>query len=218
MSTLVDPFDPPAGAVRLRGVRRGFDGRSVLRDISLDVAPGEVVLVCGPNGAGKTTLLRLIAGRLRPHAGEVSIPGAVGYLSQQPAFPPALRGGELLAAVAVASSPTASSRLTGDGPERVRAAAGLLGLEEHLPFPVGGWSGGMVRRLGLALLHLADPDVLLLDEPLDSLDAGALRGAVGLIREWRARGKVVLVATHQPGMFRDVADRLLSLRDGVIAQ
>ncbi|WWT13467.1 heme ABC exporter ATP-binding protein CcmA [Pararoseomonas sp. SCSIO 73927] len=176
--------------------RRG--GRVVFAGLSFSAAPGDALLLLGPNGAGKSTLLRALAGLLRPAEGQVtwegenvaSDPAAHGartrYLGHQDAIKPAVTPMEDL---------RFWSRLRGGDPEAALAAVGLSPLAA---LPCRTLSAGQRRRLALARLTLGDAPLWLLDEPTLGLDAASVERLGGLLAAHRARGGIVLAATHLP--------------------
>lgn len=181
-------------AARDLAARRGE--RVVFAGLSLDAAPGEALLLLGANGAGKTTLLRLLAGLLRPEAGAVEWDGEdvaadrVGHarrtrwLGSLDAIKPALTPREDLGFWA---------RLHGGDPTAALAATGLSALAD-LPCRV--LSAGQRRRLALARLTLGDAALWLLDEPTLGLDAASVARLGGAFAAHRARGGIVVAATH----------------------
>ncbi len=205
--------EPPR--LRVRGLSRSYGRLRVLEGLDLDVAPGEVVLLSGSNGSGKTTLLRCIAG-LAPSSGEVLLDGvptgaspasraALGYLPQSPALPSWATGAELLAlfgALRGATRPT------------VALPDGFL---PRLDVPVGTLSGGQRHRIAIVVALLGAPRVLLLDEPTANLDEAARAAFEVLLREARAGGASVLVAS--PSASTSVLpDRVVQLVDGRIVE
>jgi ABC-2 type transport system ATP-binding protein len=200
----------PEALLSARRVARRFGRRVVLEPLDLDLGEGEVVALGGPNGAGKSTLLAILAGALRPTAGEVETrePARVGWMPQAPALYRRLTPRENLELFA---------RLAGlDGPaaavERALAAVGLEAEERR----AAELSVGNVQRLNLAIGLLGEPDVLLLDEPTASLDVAHRQGLWRLVDALRARGGAVLFATHNLEEARRAADRLLVLQEGAV--
>lgn len=200
---------PTEPAVAARGVSRRYGGRWVLRDVSLDVPPGDVLLLLGPNGAGKTTLIRILAGLVRPTRGEVARRAAVGMVAHHSMLYDALTARENLAFFA---------RLHGLADRaRVMALLELLGLHQVADQRVGTFSRGMVQRLAIARALLHDPALLLLDEPLTGLDESASRIVLGVLWERRAAGGAVVIATHQFAELLDLASRVGFLLGGRLA-
>jgi ABC-2 type transport system ATP-binding protein len=149
--------------MELAGVTKRYGSRYAVRDVSFSVAPGERVAVLGPNGAGKTTLLRILAGSLKADAGELSIPGRVGWVPQQTA---------LYGKLTVEENLRLFARL-----ERVEDEEAAIGrmlsqtrLADRARDAVDSLSGGNRQRVNVAIGLLGDPDILLLDEPTTALD------------------------------------------------
>jgi ABC-type nitrate/sulfonate/bicarbonate transport system ATPase subunit len=192
----------------LRGVTRDFSEpaeRHVLRGIDLAIAPGEFVSLVGPSGSGKTTLLRLIAGLDKPDAGSVSWRTGkrprLGAVFQEPRLVPWLSILDNLLLV------TGRDRI-----ERARtllAEVELAGDEDALP---GQLSGGMQRRAALARALLVEPEFLLLDEPLISLDSALAERMRHLLNAyWRQRRMTTLLVTHNLAEAAELSTRILIL-------
>jgi ABC-type multidrug transport system ATPase subunit len=189
-------------AIELRRLRREFGERPALRDVSLRVAQGESLAVLGPNGAGKTTLLRVLAGLLRPSGGDARVLGAelpreswrlrgrVGWLGHEPLLYHDLSARENLRFAA---------RLHGLEPGgtevRIEALLGSVGLEVRADDRLRDYSAGMVQRAAICRAVLHEPELLLLDEPLAHLDAGARELVVPLIGAGPGRTRVIV--THE---------------------
>ncbi|GAC1484936.1 MAG: type I secretion system permease/ATPase [Acetobacteraceae bacterium] len=196
---------------------RAPDGRTLLHDITLEIAPGTLAVIVGPNGAGKTTLLRLLAGVLRPSRGSVLLDGApvrggpaVGYLPQSVC----LLDGSIVENVGryegELDDVVDASRRAG-----VHDLIGRMGRGYDTPLTSDGaaLSGGMRQRVGLARALYGSPTLLLLDEPDASLDA---EGSAALIRALRAScdaGAIAVVISHRPAL-REIADLEIELRAG----
>jgi len=180
--------------------------RLVLRDITLRVPAGGALLLVGPNGSGKSTLLRLLAGLLRPAAGRVlwqgedalADPAAHGarlvYVGHQDAVKPGLTAAENLRFAAVA------------GGGEVAAGLAAVGLTALADLPARVLSAGQKRRLALARLAVSSALLWLLDEPTLGLDAAAVDRFGDLLAGHRARGGVVVAATHLPLPLADAAE------------
>jgi ABC-type multidrug transport system ATPase subunit len=155
-------------------------GPWLLQDVSVRVAPGELLRVRGGNGAGKSTLLRLLAGCVVPHRGSVATAGRVGYLPQLTRGLPPVRAGRLLALLAGQEEPADPT---------VRA---------HLGTRADELSGGTARRLLLDAVLTLPAAVLVLDEPASGLDGPGLDRLAGVLRDRLAAGDAVVVAEHRP--------------------
>lgn len=201
----------PAAAIAARGLRRNFGRVTVLRDIDLTLAPGEALAVAGPNGAGKTTLLRLLAGLLRPSAGEVVVHGrslrgdpaarrSVGFLSHQSLLYDDLTVLENLAFAA---------RLYGlDRPvDAARAALDVAGLSARAGDSPARLSRGLLQRAALTRALLHRPRVVLLDEPFTALDEPSAASFRTILRGILAEGGAMVLVTHHPAEVWDVATR-----------
>ncbi len=213
-------------AVALRDVTLAMGGRDVLADVSLAVEEGEFVGVLGPNGAGKTTLMRAILGLVRPTRGTMTVLGrpaargnpAIGYMAQvRPSAAPRLRGIDLLAGAADGHrwGLPLPSRAARDDAARVIALIGGDALAER---PIADLSGGERQRLLLAQALLGRPRLLLLDEPLISLDPRHQQEVVDLVRRvQRDLGIAVLFSAHELNPLLGVLDRVLYLGGGQAA-
>lgn len=204
-------------------VFRGFSGPGkslvpALSGLDLEEGPGCLALV-GANGAGKSTLLRLCAGLLRPDAGSVRILGCdpcdtatrrhLALISPGMRLPPRLTPREIL---------TFTAQTWGLPPESsVSAGCERFSLSRFLDRPAGGLSTGEHQRVELARALLAEPEVLLVDEPSTGLDLPSARTMRHLLSALRGPGRLVVVATHDPLEILAVADRVVALRDGQVA-
>ena len=201
-----------------------WPGRTVeaLRGVSFGIEPGEVFAVLGPNRAGKTTLLKVLLGLSRPSAGSVSRLGRalrerstlarVGYMHENQAFPRYLTAFKLLEFY---------GSVSGIGPSvlRIRVPELLerVGLADRAWEPIARFSKGMVQRLALAQCVLAEPDLLVLDEPLEGLDLTGRQLLEEIVNQERRAGKTVLLVSHALGEVTRVCDRLAVLVDGRLA-
>jgi len=212
-------------ALSLRSARVSFGTRTLWDGLDLDVAPGEFVAVLGPNGSGKTTLVRVLLGLLALSAGEVRIAGrtprrgspSIGYVPQQKALDPdlPLRGRDLVGLGL--DGHLLGLGLRGRRARRVRVDAALaaVGGSAYADAPVGRLSGGEQQRLRVAQALVGDPDVLLCDEPLLSLDLAHQRVVTRLIDERRCAAETaVLFVTHEINPVLPLVDRILYLVGG----
>jgi zinc/manganese transport system ATP-binding protein len=222
------PTDAPtdvAPAVSLRGARVSFGDRTLWDGLDLDIEPGEFVAVLGPNGSGKTTLVRVLLGLLPLSAGEVRIAGraprrgspAIGYVPQQKALDPdlPLRGRDLVGLGLDGHRFGLGLRGRRERRDRVDAALAAVAGTAYADAPVGRLSGGEQQRLRVAQALVGDPDVLLCDEPLLSLDLSHQRTVTRLVDERRrAADTAVLFVTHEINPVLPLVDRVLYLVDG----
>jgi len=195
--------------LQARGLSKRFGSRVAVRDVSFELDPGSVLAIIGPNGAGKTTLLSMLAGGLAPSAGELRVPpkGGIGWVPQQTA---------VYSKLSVAENLRLFARL-----ERVAdveaAVGGMLeqaGLRERADEPVGRLSGGNRQRVNIAIGLIADPSVLLLDEPSSALDPRQRARLWEFILARVAGGTSVAFATHDIAEAERYAGQLLVLADG----
>jgi ABC-2 type transport system ATP-binding protein len=194
--------------VNVRGVTKRYGDRVALRDVSFEAADGELVAVIGPNGAGKTTLLSIVGGLLRADAGEVSRPPReVGWVPQQAA---------VYSKLSVAENLRLFARLE-KCPDPDAAVARMLeqtGLRDRAGDELGTLSGGNRQRVNIAVGLLADPPVLLLDEPSSALDPRQRERLWEFILGLARGGTTVVFSTHDVGEAERHADRVLVLADG----
>ncbi len=186
--------------VSMRFTLPGGGHVQALKDISLELAPGELVSVLGPSGCGKTTLLNIVAGFLAPTSGEVLVndrrvtgPGADrGMVFQQ---------GALFEWMTVAENvgfgPRMQGRPRAETREKVEHMLEVVGLRGFAEKPVYQLSGGMQQRVALARCLVNDPELILMDEPLGALDALTREKMQGLVlRLWKETGKTIILITH----------------------
>lgn len=220
-----DPATRDTAVVSMRQATLGYGDRILWQGLDLDIAPGEFVAVLGPNGSGKTSLLRVLLGLHGLSAGSVRVVGEVpgrgnrriGYIPQQRAMDEslALRGRDLVGL-------GLDGHRWGIGLSRIRErrakvsrALADVGAAEFADSPVGRLSGGEQQRLRVAQALVSDPDVLLCDEPLLSLDLANQRVVSTLIDERRrSANTAVLFVTHEINPVLPLVDRVLYLVDG----
>ncbi len=207
--------------IRVEGLVKNYGMLPVLRGASLHVRPGEFVTLVGSNGAGKTTLLRIVATLLRATAGTVHVGGwplpqhadkvrrHLGLVSHH-----ALLYGDLTAA----ENLSFFARLYDlpDAEERVQAALRTVGLLARQRDAVRTFSRGMTQRLTLARATLHEPEVLLFDEPYTGLDQEASRLLDDLLRQEQARGRTILMITHDLVQGLNLCDRIAILNRGKV--
>jgi len=199
-----------SAAIAAAGIVKRFGKREALRGVGFEAAPGEVVAVIGPNGAGKTTLLSILAGLQAPDAGSVSRPPReVGWVPQSPA---------VYGKLSVAENLRLFARLekVADADAAVDRMLEQTGLRDRAGDELGTLSGGNRQRVNIAVGLLADPPVLLLDEPSSSLDPRQRERLWEFVGTLAARGTAVVFSTHDVGEAERYAGRLLVLADGEV--
>ena len=199
------------------GRRKG--GVRAVRDVSLSVGAGEVYGFLGPNGAGKSTTIRMLLGLISPTAGEVRLFGQelrrnhavlrrVGSLVDGGNFYPFMSGRTNLEVLA---------RTHGGGGERIDALLEQVGLAADARRKVKGYSTGMRQRLGVAAALLNDPEIVILDEPVNGLDAAGIQEMRMLIRRLAAeQGKTVFLSSHLLHEVQQVCDRVAIIDKGEV--
>jgi ABC-2 type transport system ATP-binding protein len=191
-----------------RGIWPARREHQVLRGASLALYPGEVIGLVGENGAGKSTLMKILVGALTPDAGSVARTGLLGYCPQEPVVYERLTCDEHFELFGHAYGMTRSD-------ER-RSRRGLyeaLGFERYATTQTGQLSGGTLAKLNLGLALLADPSVLLLDEPYSGFDFDTYLKFWDLVAQRRAVGRSVLIISHFV-TDEERFDRIVTLRDG----
>lgn len=209
-----------AARLEARNLRVGFNGNIVLNDVSLNVAPGEIVAVLGPSGSGKSTLLRVIAGLVSPATGTVMIDDVdvtstpthkrgVGLVFQNNQLFPHMNVEDNVGYGLKIARVAMSARR-----ERVQTLLDLVGMATHARRDPSTLSGGEAARIALARSLAPQPRVLLLDEPLAGLDHD-LRYSLAdeLRRVIRESGTTAIVVTHDPNEAQRIADRVVHLRE-----
>ena len=192
-----------------------------VRSISFDVPAGQVFGLLGPNGSGKSTTIKMILGLLFPTAGALEVLGAsprstavksrIGYLPEESYLYPNLTPLETLGFYArLFRLPAAEARI------RIDQLLDMIGLSHARHRPVGEFSKGMARRIGLAQALLNDPDLVILDEPTAGLDPQGTRQVKDLILALAARGKTVLLTSHLLADVEDVCRQVAILFNGRI--
>jgi ABC-2 type transport system ATP-binding protein len=202
--------------IEVRGLTKRYGGTLAVDDLSFDVEPGKVTGFLGPNGAGKSTTMRMMLGLDRPTAGHALVNGRsfatlaeplreVGALLDPGSLHPGRTGRNHLRVAA---------RANGIPRRRVDEVIEQVGLDRAARRRIKGYSLGMRQRLGVAAALLADPRVLLFDEPINGLDLDGVRWIRGLLRRLADEGRTVLVSSHLMSEMEQTADRLVVIGRG----
>src|SRR5829696_7814142 len=204
--------------IEVNGLTKRYGARTVVDDVSFTLEPGTVTGFLGPNGAGKTTTMRMITGLVPASAGSALVDGRPYVAVPNPGSVM----GTLLDAGAVHPGRTGATHLTllasalGVPATRVDEVLELVDLTAAGGRRLGGYSLGMRQRLGIAGALLADPPVLLFDEPANGLDPEGIRWMRDLLRDHAGRGGTVLLSSHLLGEVEHTVDRLLVIGAGRI--
>ena len=209
----------PTLAVEHLGKR--YRGTTAVDDVSFTIAPGEILGYVGHNGAGKSTTVKMMIGLLQPTSGRIlydgrsildDLPGfqrRLGYVPEEPNLYPFLTGREYL---------LLCGRLRGmESPQldhKIDELLRLFSLAGDGDSPVSSYSKGMRQKVLLSAAQLHNPDILILDEPLSGLDAGAMIAMRELLQELAACGKAILYSSHVLDAMEKVCTRVLILRKG----
>jgi lipopolysaccharide export system ATP-binding protein len=214
---------PGSAGLQVRNLRKSYKKRLVLRDVSLDLARGEVVALLGPNGSGKTTCFYTIAGLVSPESGSVLIDGrdvtslpmyrrarlGIGYLPQEVSI---FRGlsveDNILAVLEIVIADRHKRR------ERLEELLTEFSITHIRAAPALALSGGERRRVEIARCLAADPKYLLLDEPFAGVDPIAVNEIRHLVHDLKSRGLGVLITDHNVRETLDIVDRAYILHDG----
>ncbi len=207
--------------LQVTNLRKSYGKHTSVDGISFEIEQGRCVALLGPNGAGKTTTLRMLAGLLQPTAGAISFDGSppgmdyrrvLGYLPQAPAFYGWMSGMEYV---------TFAAKLSGSGSKEASSMAAVaierVGLTPDARRRIGGYSGGMKQRLGLAQALVHRPRLLLLDEPVSALDPLGRREVMELLRDIREE-TTVLFSTHVLHDAEEICDDIILMNRGLIAE
>lgn len=212
---------PDAPAIGVRGIEKSFAGVPVLRGVDLDIARGSIVALLGSNGAGKTTLVRILSTLLRPDSGTATVAGfdvttqphqvrqVISLTGQFAAVDGVLTGRENLTLVAALRHLPNPGGIADDLLER-------FALTEAGTRRAATYSGGMRRRLDIAMSLVGDPPVIFLDEPTTGLDPQARSEVWQTVRQLAGHGTTVLLTTQYLDEAEQLADRIAILHRGTI--
>ena len=209
--------------LELRRVSKLYSSIPAVKDVSFCALPGEVTGYLGPNGSGKSTTMKMITGLIEPSEGEILFDGAAinrdriryrqrfGYVPEEPQVYPHLTGAEYLQMVCDLRGSSDSHSKT-----KIRRLLTLFSLHEDRDVAMSSYSKGMRQKILLAAALAHNPDLILLDEPFSGLDVGSALILRDLIKNLAARGKTVLLSSHEMDTIERVCSRVIILSKGRI--
>lgn len=203
----------------VENVTKSFKKQVVLNDISVRFNPGKIYGIIGRNGSGKTVLLKCICGLLYPDTGTITVmgnvvgkdvdyPDNIGFIIENPGFLPRLSGYKNLKYLASIRRRATESD--------IRKYIELVGLEPDNRKPVGNYSLGMRQRLGIAQALMEDPDILILDEPMNGLDDKGVNEIRQVLLKIKEQGKLVIIASHIKEDIEVLCDEVYEMNCGTI--
>jgi ABC-2 type transport system ATP-binding protein len=215
-----DPSQAEGATVSVHGVSKWFGTKVAVSDVSCSFGPGITGLL-GPNGAGKTTLLRMITGLLHPSEGRVSVFGTdpledpavyrrIGFVPEEDAVYGHLSTRQLVRYAAELSRCDASPRAVDDAIARVN-------MQDAADRPIAEYSKGMRQRAKVAAALVSEPDLLVLDEPLNGADPMQRAVLIGLFHDLADAGRTIIVSSHVLAEVERMTDRVIAVLDGKLA-
>jgi polar amino acid transport system ATP-binding protein len=222
--------------IEIRGLRKSFGSNEVLKNINLDVAKGGVVALIGPSGSGKSTLLRCINLLVTPDGGSVRVGDTRFSFGEGTKLPDVKTLAKFRTTTGmvfqhfnlfphmttlqnVMEGPVTVRRMArADAEKLARAQLAKVGLAEKADQYPATLSGGQKQRVAIARALAMEPDVMLFDEATSALDPELVGEVLDLVRELKHDGMTMLIATHEMGFAREVADQVCFLHDGAIVE
>ncbi len=203
--------------IELSNVTKKFRENTVLNNVSLEIEPCSVTGLIGRNGSGKTVLMKCILGLISPTSGtifvrgkqvgkEIDIPDNIGIIIETPGFLPNFSAYDNLMQLAKIRRKI--------GKSEVRAAIERVGLNPDDKKKVGKFSLGMRQRLGLAQAIMEDPDILILDEPMNGLDKGGVQDMRQYLLKLKEQGKTIIIASHSAEDIDVLCDNVYEMENG----
>lgn len=185
--------------ITVRGVSKSYKGRDLYRNVNFDINEGSITSVAGPNGTGKSVLFRLLCGFLAPDSGTITIDPR--YMSGRRSFPE--RFGVIIDRPAYLAGKTGLANLQDlaairgqIGDDKIKETMQRVGLDPELTQKVRHYSLGMKQKLALAQAMMEDPEVLILDEPFNALDADSVDGLRRIFQDLNQRGATIVFTSH----------------------
>ncbi|WP_312911829.1 ABC transporter ATP-binding protein [Natronosalvus caseinilyticus] len=205
----------PNAVVEAVNVTKRFGDQNVLRGLDFTVAPGEIVLLMGPNGAGKSVFVSCLSGSATPDGGTITLFDELTPRAARPAVSTMFQGAMADPDLTGRENLQFYEALHPNGTGRWRELVTRLEIEDDLDRVVGDYSGGMQRKLEIAITLSLDVPFYVLDEPTIELDLATIRELHDLLLGMRTAGKTVLITSHAP-LDAQIADRIVFVRDGKV--
>ena len=207
--------------IEVKNVVKKWGNNTVLKSVDLEVNKSEIVGIIGHNGSGKTVLMKCICGFITPDSGEISVSGKrvgkdidipknIGLIIETPGFLPNFSGFSNLWQLA-----KIRSKISKDD---IRSVMKTVGLDPNEKKHVGKYSLGMRQRLGIAQAIMENPDILILDEPMNGLDKNGVADIRELLLKLKDEGKAMIVASHNSVDIDILCDRVFEIDKGVLSQ
>jgi polar amino acid transport system ATP-binding protein len=227
------------GTILAKGIRKSFGPKTVLKDVDLEIASGEICCIIGPSGSGKSTLLRCINGLETVDSGTLKVNGEdFGYYETEHAYMAVSRKklaeqrtrvGMVFQQFNLFPNMTAQENIMagpvlvkrGDKKEAAKQAHQLLtnvGLGRFGDYYPAQLSGGQQQRVAIARSLAMDPEIMLFDEPTSALDPEKVGEVLGVMQDLAKKGMTMVVVTHEMGFAREVADSLIFMDDGFVVE
>ena len=205
--------------IKIADVNKTIKKAPILRDINLEFTGGKVYGLRGKNGSGKTMLMRAICGLITPDSGiidingkilgkDISFPESIGVLIENPAFIGNYTGFKNLKVLA-----SIQNRI---GDEQIRKALEDIGLDPDDKRTYRKYSLGMKQKLGIAAAVMENPDIIILDEPINALDDVSVEKVHDILEEQKKRGAVIIIACHDKEELDQLSDEIIEISDGRI--
>jgi ABC-type Fe3+/spermidine/putrescine transport system ATPase subunit len=216
--------------VKLQSISKSYGGIPALKKVSLEIEEGERIVILGPSGCGKTTFLRMVAGFLAPDSGSLSIEGEIVARDGRIVKPPEQRGlGMVFQDLALWPHLSVKGNIDfglkakglprKERQQRIREMLDLVGLAGQEHRKPSDLSGGQQQRVALARALVLEPRILLMDEPLSSLDQELnIRMRKEILRLQKKSGVTLLYVTHNPAEASDIATQIISMKNGRIEE
>lgn len=217
--------------VRIEHLNKTFDDTIVLRDVNLNVWPGEIVVVLGPSGSGKSTMLRCInlletptAGHILLNDEEITDTSATNVNKLREKIGMVFQSFNLFPHLTALENVTIGQtkvlkKSKEEAEEEARKQLIAVGLEDRMDYTPSQLSGGQQQRVAIARAVAMHPDVLLFDEPTSALDPELVRGVLDVMKDLAYNGGMtMIVVTHEMGFARDAADRVVFMENGVVVE